>query len=170
MIIAIDFDGTCVTHEFPKVGQDIGAIPVLKRLAEAGHQLILWTMRSDVEAPESSDPAIHAVGGNYLTDAINWFKEAEIPLWGIQTNPDQKSWTHSPKAYAQLYIDDAALGCPLITPRNERPYANWGAIQQLLEGRGILERTGTFITEALGASQIMGGNVDYGTTPEAIKA
>jgi hypothetical protein len=22
MIIAVDFDGTCVTHEFPKVGKD----------------------------------------------------------------------------------------------------------------------------------------------------
>ena len=32
MIIAIDFDGTCVTHDFPRVGSDIGAIPVLKNL------------------------------------------------------------------------------------------------------------------------------------------
>jgi len=28
MEICIDFDGTCVTHEFPKVGKDIGAVPV----------------------------------------------------------------------------------------------------------------------------------------------
>lgn len=32
MIIAVDFDGTCVTHEFPRVGKDIGAVPVLKEL------------------------------------------------------------------------------------------------------------------------------------------
>jgi len=32
MEICIDFDGTCVTHEFPKVGKDIGAVPVLKKL------------------------------------------------------------------------------------------------------------------------------------------
>ena len=32
MIIAVDFDVTCVTHEFPKVGKDIGAVPVLKEL------------------------------------------------------------------------------------------------------------------------------------------
>lgn len=25
MIIAVDFDGTCVTHEFPRVGKEIGA-------------------------------------------------------------------------------------------------------------------------------------------------
>lgn len=30
MIIAVDFDGTCVTHEFPRVGAEIGAAEVLK--------------------------------------------------------------------------------------------------------------------------------------------
>lgn len=34
MVIAVDFDGTCVTHEFPKIGKDIGAIPVLRELVE----------------------------------------------------------------------------------------------------------------------------------------
>lgn len=29
-IIGIDFDGTVVTHDFPKIGKDIGAVPVLK--------------------------------------------------------------------------------------------------------------------------------------------
>lgn len=29
MIIAVDFDGTCVTHEFPKVGKDIGAVTLI---------------------------------------------------------------------------------------------------------------------------------------------
>ena len=43
MDIVIDFDGTCVTHEFPLVGKDIGAIPVLKKLVENGHNLILFT-------------------------------------------------------------------------------------------------------------------------------
>ena len=46
MIIAVDFDGTCVTHEFPEVGRDIGAVPVLKELVEKGHKIILYTMRS----------------------------------------------------------------------------------------------------------------------------
>ena len=30
MIIGIDFDGTCVSHEFPLVGNDIGSVSVLK--------------------------------------------------------------------------------------------------------------------------------------------
>ena len=46
MIIAVDFDGTCVSHEYPKVGKDIGAVPVLKALVEIGHKIILNTMRS----------------------------------------------------------------------------------------------------------------------------
>jgi hypothetical protein len=49
MIIAIDFDGTCVTHEYPYIGKDIGAVPVLKELVSSGHQLILFTMRSGKE-------------------------------------------------------------------------------------------------------------------------
>lgn len=48
MIIAVDFDGTCVTHEFPKVGRDIGAVPVLRKLVENGHKLILFTMNLKV--------------------------------------------------------------------------------------------------------------------------
>lgn len=131
MIIAIDFDGTCVTHEFPKVGKDINAVPVLKSLVESGHQLILFTMRSDTANPG---------GGNYLTDAINWFKENDIPLYGIQTNPTQRTWTTSPKAYAQLYIDDAALGCPLIRNSEyaERPFVDWGAVSYMLYRMGLL--------------------------------
>lgn len=137
-IIAIDFDGTCVTHEFPRVGADIGAVPVLKALTDAGHKLILFTMRSDVETPTSADPDIHPVGGQYLTDAVNWFHANGIPLWGIQTNPEQSSWTHSPKAYAQLYIDDAALGCPLIYKSGSRPYVDWVAVYRMLNEMGLI--------------------------------
>ena len=46
---------------------------------------------------------------------------------GINEDPDQKEWTQSPKVYANLYIDDAALGCPLIfNPElSDRPFVNW---------------------------------------------
>ena len=55
MDILIDFDGTVVTHDFPAVGKDIGSVPVLKRLVDNGHRLILFTMRSDVENPISNN-------------------------------------------------------------------------------------------------------------------
>lgn len=114
MVICIDFDGSCVTHEYPNMGKDIGAQPVLKRLVSEGHELILWTMR-DRET---------------LQDAIGWFAKNEIPLYGIQRNPEQSSWTSSPKALADLYIDDAGIGCPLVRKRGERPYIDWEAISK----------------------------------------
>jgi hypothetical protein len=140
MIIAIDFDGTCVTHEFPKVGNNINAAPVLKKLVENGHQLILFTMRSDIINPTGEDSELHLESGNYLTDAVNWFKENGIPLFGIQTNPTQHTWTTSPKAYAHLYIDDAALVCPLKWDFNlsERPFADWAVIELILTTKGII--------------------------------
>lgn len=138
MDIVIDFDGTVVTHEFPNIGKDIGAVPVLKELVENGHNLILFTMRSDIENPKSDDETIIPKGGNYLTEAVNWFKERDIPLYGIQTNPTQKSWTHSPKAYGQIIIDDAALGCPLIVVDKKRPFVDWIKVRKLLVEMGCL--------------------------------
>ena len=140
MIIGIDFDGTCTTHEFPNVGKDIGAIPVLKKLVENGHQLILFTMRSNVENPQSNDPNIINKKGNYLDDAVNWFKDNDIPLYGIQTNPTQHTWTTSPKAYCQLYIDDVALGCPLLfnDKISNRPFVNWKVVEKYLHTNTIL--------------------------------
>lgn len=142
MIIAVDFDGTCVTHDFPKVGKDIGAVPVLKQLVADGHKLILWTMRSDNRAD----------GGNYLQDAVDWFKDNGIELWGIQRNPEQDTWTSSPKAYAQLYIDDAALGCPLLTNKeiSDRPYVNWLVVSKHLFAKGIIRN------EPIGSEMFLG--------------
>ncbi len=138
MIIGIDFDGTCVKHEFPDMGADIGAVPVLKKLVEQGHQLILWTMRSKLPFN----------GIKTLDEAVDWFKNNEIPLWGINENPTQRntSWSDSKKQFANLYIDDAALGCPLTCDINYgnlsidgRPYVDWVQVEQLLYKQGILQ-------------------------------
>ena len=140
MDIVIDFDGTVVSHEFPKVGKDIGAIPVLKELVKKGHKLILFTMRSNIKHPKSDDFNIVCKGGMYLRDAIDWFKKNDIPLYGIQTNPTQSSWTTSPKAYGQIIIDDAALGCPLIfnAEISERPFVDWSMVRRHLENKNII--------------------------------
>ena len=139
MIINIDFDGTCVKHAFPKVGDEIGAVPVLKKLIANGHGLILFTMRGDrLEKNPPGDSDIQDVTGLFLTDAVNWFKKHDIPLYGIQTNPTQKNWTNSPKSYAPLMIDDSALGCPMIYPEGERPYVDWNKVEKTLELRGLI--------------------------------
>lgn len=133
MIIAVDFDGTVVEHKYPEIGKTVpGAVAVLKKLVAQGHQLILWTMRSDQS----------------LAEAVVWYNDNGIPLFGINTNPEQTEWTNSPKAYAQLYIDDAALGCPLSTLVTHgldgkttpygRPFVDWVTVEQMLVEKGIL--------------------------------
>lgn len=140
MDIAIDFDGTCVTHEFPKVGKDVGAVPVLKKLVENGHRLILFTMRSDrIENSKiNNNPEIDDVYGNFLQDAVDWFNENQIPLYGIQSNPNQ-GWTTSPKAYAHLYIDDAALGCPLKYSHESGSFVDWKKVEQILINKNLIK-------------------------------
>lgn len=131
MIIAIDFDGTCVTHAFPYIGHDIGAESVLRRLVnQEKHQLILWTMRS-CNLTEASAGSKFI---NTLDDAVKWFRRKDIPLHGVNCNPHQASWSSSPKVYAQLYIDDAALGIPLKSDANlsDRPFVDWVKTEQLL--------------------------------------
>ncbi len=86
MYIGIDFDGTCVTHEFPKIGKHIGAVPILKELVKEGHQLILFTMRSDKKEVLTDHFEIHSKAEPYLTEAVNWFKDNGIELYG---NPNK---------------------------------------------------------------------------------
>lgn len=73
--------------------------------------------------------------GKELADAIKWFIDNDIPLFGANENPTQKSWTSSPKVHANLYIDDAALGCPLIFDHaiSSRPFVNWVMVEEILE-------------------------------------
>lgn len=124
IIIGVDFDGTCTTHDYPNIGIDIGAIPVLRELVENGHKLILFTMRSK----------------DTLKDAVDWFKLHNIELYGVNVNPSQKFWTESPKAYCQLYIDDAALFAPLVHNErlSDRPYINWSLVREELVKQGLI--------------------------------
>ena len=138
---AVDFDGTMVSHEFPLIGKDIGAVPVLRKLVENGHKIILYTMRSDKKEVKSKDYNIHQKGGDYLTQAVNWCKTHKIPLYGIQTNPTQKNWTDSPKCYANNYIDDAAIGCPLKIDKkiSSRLFVDWVNMEKLLRDAGYIK-------------------------------
>jgi len=135
MEILIDGDGTAFSHEFPYIGNDIGSVPVLKKLTDNGHKLILFTMRSHRHF-------FHADGTtrDCLQEAIDWFAKNDIPLYGIQTNPTQKDWTDSPKAYGQLMIDDTAVGCPLKIDKkiSQRPFVDWEKVEELLTIKGLI--------------------------------
>lgn len=140
-VIAVDFDGCVVSHEFPNVGKDIGSVPVLKELIENGHQLILYTMRSDVENPTSENKNIILKSGKFLTDAINWYKDNGIPLYSVYVNPTQYTWTTSPKCYCDLLIDDCALGVPLKFDNNisERFFVDWIKVRKMLVINGYIK-------------------------------
>lgn len=142
MKIAIDFDGTCVKHMFPEVGEDVPfAVDVLRLLVSKGHKLILYTMRSDMIGSDFDveDPTIHPHGADYLSQAVGWFNDRGIKLYGIQKDPGQEKWTESNKCYAEMYIDDAALGCPLVySLNNERPYVDWMRVAAELKQRNLL--------------------------------
>lgn len=127
--VGVDFDGTCVTHAFPEVGQDIGAEPYLLRVQDMGARLILYTMRDD--DAERAGREVVLPNGNVtkvstLADAITWAEERGIEFYGVNHNPD---WaTSSPKVYCHVYVDDASLGAPLrFHPGiSGRPFVDWG--------------------------------------------
>ena len=124
-IIAVDFDGTIVTHMYPAIGKEVpNCFKVLTKLQEQGTLLILWTTRS----------------GKELQEAVDYCASKGITFWGINRNPLQAEWTDSPKAYAPIYIDDAALGCPIIADKSgsNRPMVNWRDVEALLQRKGVL--------------------------------
>ena len=131
MTIAIDFDGTVVMHRYPAIGLDVpGAVRTLKKLVENGHKLILYTMRH----------------GKELEEACQWFFDRGIPLYAVNENPQQKSWTKSPKCYADLYIDDAAFNCPLMYDtgvkniKETRGYVDWKIVDDKLKKDGFYNK------------------------------
>lgn len=63
-VFAVDFDGTCVSHAYPRVGCSIGAESVLRRIARNGGKIILWTMRT----------------GDPLDEAVKWFQQKETEM------------------------------------------------------------------------------------------
>ena len=142
-IITIDFDGTVVTHSFPEIGKDIGADIVLEMLVNNGHNLILSTMRCDdpegkFEQNFTNGYKIHS--GMFLEQAVEWFKKKNIPLWGIQENLTQHTWTDSIKPYSHLQIDDTGLGIPLlkIETISDRYFVNWADVSFMLYCKGYL--------------------------------
>ena len=109
--IAVDFDGTIVTHEYPKIGKEIPfATDTLKMLAKDNHRLILWTVRE----------------GKLLQEAIDWCKERGVEFWAVNKDyPEEipKYNEHfSRKIKADYFIDDRNIG----------GLPDWGQIYQMI--------------------------------------
>jgi hypothetical protein len=140
-IIAIDFDNTCVVNAFPHVGKDIPyCVSTLMELINNDYLLMLFTCRCDITdfdvLPEESGLGLAIKRGNYLSDAINWFKSKNIPLFAINKFPGiyKKS---SPKPHFELLIDDKSLGIPLIPYYGEN-VVDWLTVRSMLSKRKYL--------------------------------
>lgn len=115
MIIAVDFDGTCVTEKYPEIGDEMpGCVATLKALVERGHKLVLWTCRERGK----------------LANAVLWFEDREIPLVGINETPVSEDFrpTGGRKVFANIYIDDKAFG----------GFPGWQKIHQELLGMPLM--------------------------------
>lgn len=110
MVIAVDFDGTIVTHEYPKIGKPIPfAIDTLKKLQqEDHHQLILWTVRE----------------GALLKEAVDYCRSKGLEFYAVNSNYPEEQPEHGAtrKLTADLWIDDRNLG----------GLPEWGVIYQMI--------------------------------------
>lgn len=110
MLIAVDFDGTIVTHEYPKIGREIPfAIDTLKRLqSEFHHQLVLWTMRD----------------GKELDEAVEYCRARGLEFYAVNASYPEEVFEPgmSRKVNADLFIDDRSLG----------GLPDWGVIYRMI--------------------------------------
>jgi len=119
-IVGIDFDGTCVTNSFPEVGESIPyAIEVLTRFKNAGILVALWTCREN-----------DAEGEQFLDQAVQWGIQNGVPFDAINETPPKLEFRDGAdrirKLYADMYIDDKALGCPMTL----EGYVDWLVIER----------------------------------------
>ena len=100
--VAVDFDGTLCEHRFPKIGlvypEHFRVHELIRLHARRGCRIILWTCREDI--PE----------GDFLTQAVNWCKEHNIPIDYVNENPECNFGYPEKvrKIVADIYIDDKA--------------------------------------------------------------
>ncbi len=114
MIIAVEFDGTLVEHKFPEIGRDLGGAYWLGTLKGMGAELVLWTCRAGASLKEM-EAWLETYG---LGDTFS----------GINSKPLNAGFDTDPrKIFANVYVDDRALGAPLKNdPRtDDAPYFDW---------------------------------------------
>ena len=114
MIIAVDFDGTIVEHQYPEIGKELPfAIETLRMLIADQHKLILWSVRE----------------GKLLEDAIEWCRERGVVFYAVNKDfPEEKVEYNnhfSRKIKADLWIDDRNIG----------GLPDWGTIYRMVKER-----------------------------------
>lgn len=96
-IIAVDFDGTLFTDEYPEIGYPIWeVINYCKEQQAKGAILILWTCRNGADLEEAIEMS-RSVGIKF--DYLNENTKENLAMYGKKDNR---------KIYADEYIDDKA--------------------------------------------------------------
>jgi hypothetical protein len=118
LVIAVDFDGTIVDHEYPRIGAEkLFAFQTLRALQDKGHRLVLWTIRDG----KTLEAAVEYCGSN----GIEFYAVNEtFPNEGFE--PGQ-----SRKVNADIFIDD----------RNVGGFLGWGEIWNAIEGEALEYQT-----------------------------
>lgn len=145
MKILLDFDGTVVEHQYPKIGRaNFGCAEIIRRLQDAGHQIVLNTYRADC-ANGSLENAI-----NYLNNSL-WFNvlpehrddERFHPLpitehTMAKINPQPWEWDLI-HFTGEIHIDDLASGIPLKPQVMATPgfMVDWVKIDLEFQAHGI---------------------------------
>lgn len=119
----VDVDGTIVLHDYPHIHQEVpDAVRVLRRMQEAGHTLILHTMRDRDE----------------LSQIRAWLKDRDLHFDHFNCNPTFE--TGSRKIYGHYSIDDHNLGGPMIHDMriHPKPFIDWITVEKILINKGLL--------------------------------
>ncbi len=111
MTIAVDFDGTIVTHKYPNIGEEIPfAVDTLKMLRNDGHKLILWSVRE----------------GELLDAAVQWCRDRGLEFYAVNRDYPEETTDNNPhfsrKLKADMFIDD----------RNFGGLPDWGTLYRMI--------------------------------------
>jgi len=141
MIIYLDFDGTVVEHQYPGIGRcNFGCIEVLHKLKQAGHQIVLNTMRCEfsdnslIEASKWFDNAWMLLKDKELVDVVDF---SDISTTQQKRHPQPFNMVEF-KKQGYIMIDDNSYGVPLIDAvMTNGKMVDWQTLDIIFEKEGI---------------------------------
>ena len=123
MNIYLDFDGTVVEHDYPQIGKlNPNSLEVVKKLQDAGHTIILNTMRVEFD-DGSMQEALAFINQNESIKGIKVSRQTAQKIYPPSWNLD--------KIKDEIYIDDIAVNIPLIEATAVEGFmVNWLKIEK----------------------------------------
>lgn len=117
MNIAVDFDGTIVTHAYPAIGKERPfAVQTLKMLQREGHRIVMWSVRE----------------GELLDEAVEWCRQRGLEFYAVNKDYPEETAEHaqySRKLKVEMFIDDRNIG----------GLPDWGTIYDIIHNHRSYE-------------------------------